>query len=341
MKVTPLQQDSQAWLEWRNTGLGASDAATILGMSPYQTAFGLWEIKTGRKQPPDLSSNPNVRRGNRLEPLARKIAEKFIGEQLEPLCAAEEVDNFILTSFDGITKNRKIVAELKCPHPSTFADVLNEGEDSKAYKLYWVQCQQQLLVSKAEKAILIFFIKGEDGNKDRIIPFEVLPDKTFQQNTLIPKLRKFWECINTDTPPERDPKRDPCEVDGKSWHELAIDYHPLKTEIKQLKVQLKKLEAQVKPYEQKFIELMGSNYKADESGIKVSLVERKQGVDYESIVDELLSILKNRNISLNKDALYIKHGEGNKTPSYRFAVSGNVELPVLEGEVDPTILGWF
>jgi putative phage-type endonuclease len=345
MKVTPLQQDSQAWLEWRDTGLGASDAATILAMSPYETPYGLWQIKTGRKQPSDLSRNPNVQRGNRLEPLARKVAEKYIGKTLYPLCAAEEVENFILTSFDGITKNRKIVAELKCPHPSTFADVLNKGEEAKAYKLYWVQCQQQLLVSNAEKAYLIFFMKGYDGQKDRIIPFEVFPDKTFQQEVLLPKLKWFWECIQTDTPPERDPKRDPCEVDGKSWLELAIEYHPLKTEIKALKAQLKEMEAQVKPYEAKFVELMGDNYKANEAGIKVSRSERKQGVDNELLVDELLSILKKRNINISKEALNKKHCKGKGKSSYRFTVSGNVELPAISSEEDQNQdqanVGWF
>jgi putative phage-type endonuclease len=342
MKVNTLAQDSQEWLEWRNTGLGASDAAVILGMSPYETPYGLWQIKTGKKAPPDLSRNPNVQRGNRLEPLARKVAEKYIGESLDPICAAEEVENFILTSFDGITKNRKTVCELKCPHPSTFADILNEAEDSKAFKLYWIQCQQQLLVSKADKAYLIFFMKGTEGNKDRIVPFEILPDTEFQQEVLIPKLKWFWECINTDTPPERDPRRDPCEVDDKSWLELATEYHPLKQEIKNLKAEIKVLESQVKPYEEKFIELMGNNYKADESGIKVSRSDRKQGVNHELLVEELLIILKKRGVNISKEALERKHSKGMAKAQYRFTVSGNVELPALvEQEDQQTTVGWF
>ena len=344
MKVNTLAQDSQEWLEWRNTGLGASDAAVILGMSPYCTPYGLWQIKTGRKEAPDLSRNPNVQRGNRLEPLARKVAEKYIGEKLEPICAAEEIEEFILTSFDGITVNRKIVCELKCPHPSTFADILNEGKESKAYKLYWVQCQQQLLVSKADKAYLIFFTKGTDGNKDKIVPFEVFPDKEFQQEILIPKLRWFWECITTDTPPERDIRRDPCEVDDKSWLELATDYHPLKQEIKNLKADLKNLEAQVKPYEAKLIELMGDNYKADESGIKVTRSDRKQSIDNELLLDELLNILKKRGVNISKEALRRKHSKGEAKASYRFTVSGNVELPALNEEQNDQqtdVVGWF
>ncbi|MDG1751383.1 MAG: YqaJ viral recombinase family protein, partial [Thalassotalea sp.] len=280
----------------------------------------------------------------RLEPLARKVAEKYIGEMLEPICAAEEIENFILTSFDGITVNRKKVCELKCPHPSTFADVLNEGEEAKAYKLYWVQCQQQLLVSKADKAYLIFFMKGKEGNKDRIIPFEILPDEAFHQEVLIPKLKWFWECITTDTPPERDPRRDPCEVDGKTWLELATEYQPIKQEIKNLKADLKALEEQVKPYEAKFIELMGDNFKADESGIKVTRSDRKQGVDNELLVDELLKILKKRGVNISKEALKRKHCKGEAKPSYRFTVSGNVELPALNDEQEDQQtdnVGWF
>ena len=56
MNIININQNTDEWLIWRNTGLGASDAATILGKNPYQTAFDLWEVMTNRKKPLDLSN---------------------------------------------------------------------------------------------------------------------------------------------------------------------------------------------------------------------------------------------------------------------------------------------
>ncbi len=343
MKVSTLKQDTPEWIEWRNTGLGASDAAVIIGESPYETAFGLWQIKTGRKPPPDFSKNPNVQRGKRLEPLARRIAEQYIGEKLYPLCASEEIEDFILTSFDGITESNEIVCELKCPHPMTFSDVKINGEISKAYKLYWHQAQQQLLVSDAKICYLIFFLKGEDGCKDQIIPFEIYPDKTFQTNILIPTLKHFWQCILDDTEPKRDVKRDPCEVDNKSWAEIANDYIPLKEEIKEYERKLKKLKSEVKPYENRFIDLMQGNYKACESGVKATRVDKNSNTDKDAAIDELLMILSKRKINISKEALLTKHKKDDSF-HYRFSLSNDAEVSlntVLDESSGNDVVGWY
>lgn len=351
MKVTTLNQNTQEWIEWRDTGLGASDASTILGVNPYNTAFGLWQIKTGRKLPPDLSKNPNVQRGNRLESTAKKVAEKYIGEELFPLCASEQVENFILASFDGLTKSHETVVELKCPHQTTFDDVKENGKESKAFKLYCIQVQQQLLVADAKRGYLIFYLKGTDGQKDQIIPFTIMPDKEYQKDVLMPALKEFWECIKSDTPPKRDIKRDPCDVDEKSWKEISLEYHSIKQEQRSSEAKAKSFKEKVKPFEERFIELMGNNFKAEESGVRVTRIDRKSGVDYEILVEELLLILKKRGVNISKEALVNKHKKQQSKPSYRFTLTGKAPVATVKTEIKqttsnesasiPHIVSWF
>lgn len=54
------------WLAERRKGIGGSDIAALLGMSPFKTPVDLWLDKTGRADPtPD---NPAMRLGRELEP---------------------------------------------------------------------------------------------------------------------------------------------------------------------------------------------------------------------------------------------------------------------------------
>lgn len=50
----------EEWLDIRQQGIGSSDAAVAVGLSPYKSALSLWLEKTGRKQPEDLSSKEAV-----------------------------------------------------------------------------------------------------------------------------------------------------------------------------------------------------------------------------------------------------------------------------------------
>ena len=45
------------WLEERKNGIGGSDAAAIMGVSPYMDTITLWEIKTGKRQEPEVSNS--------------------------------------------------------------------------------------------------------------------------------------------------------------------------------------------------------------------------------------------------------------------------------------------
>ena len=65
------------WLEYRRKGLGGSDAAAVLGISPFRTARDLYYDKLGIVTADDQENWVALEVGNLLEPLvARIFAEK-------------------------------------------------------------------------------------------------------------------------------------------------------------------------------------------------------------------------------------------------------------------------
>lgn len=70
--------DNDEWLAERNKGVGGSDVAAIVGVSPWNTVAKLWMEKTGRIKPEDISDKPYVKFGNDMEPLiGRWYAERY------------------------------------------------------------------------------------------------------------------------------------------------------------------------------------------------------------------------------------------------------------------------
>lgn len=79
----------------RSTVLGGSDAAAVMGLSPWETPVELWQAKTGRK-PKSLIVDPAAEkryaRGHKLEPFIRDMAVdklREMGLQVELLACNE------------------------------------------------------------------------------------------------------------------------------------------------------------------------------------------------------------------------------------------------------------
>lgn len=198
MRVVTTKQGGKDWHAWRGTGLGASDAPAVMGVSPYQTRFELWAEKTGLLARQEL--NPfavaAMRRGNELEPVARaKYEKEHAGGVLFPPVSGEH-DDFpeIRASLDGYNVDLNKFIEIKCP---------GKEDQSKARKgivpdKYAVQMQVQFAVTGAESADYVSF----DG-KDELIVIPVKPDKKFQ-GEIIQSMREFWELVTNKTPPKTD-----------------------------------------------------------------------------------------------------------------------------------------
>ncbi len=73
MSIVVLPKDHEGWLQERKFGIGASDAAALLGMSKWKTNQQLWEEKVGIREPEDISDKPYVQYGHDAEPHIRAL----------------------------------------------------------------------------------------------------------------------------------------------------------------------------------------------------------------------------------------------------------------------------
>ncbi len=110
-KIVNLQQRTKEWLEWRNQGIGASDAPAIMGENPWKSAAHLLQEKCGRTT---YKSNAAMERGAALEPEARKCYEAKVGFRVVPACLQSVKFEWLRASVDGLATNGSTVVEIKC-----------------------------------------------------------------------------------------------------------------------------------------------------------------------------------------------------------------------------------
>jgi len=155
-----LIQGTQDWLEYRKNHFNASDAAAMIGISPYKSRDALLEeMATGNTKPIDAATKRIFDEGHRLESIARPIAEDIVGEELYSPTMSKEVEGMKLSaSFDGLTMLDDITWEHKSWNKS-LGENLSKGIVPEAYK---PQLEQQLLISGAEKCL---FMASNDNDE--------------------------------------------------------------------------------------------------------------------------------------------------------------------------------
>lgn len=73
LEKVKLKHNSPEWLQFRKSGIGGSEAAAILGLSPFKTNVEVWEEKVGLREPKDISDNPAVKYGKQAEDMLVKL----------------------------------------------------------------------------------------------------------------------------------------------------------------------------------------------------------------------------------------------------------------------------
>ncbi|MEI8574794.1 endonuclease [Methylomonas sp. LW13] len=282
MNVIDVSQRSAAWRHWRSQGVSASEAAVIMNRSPYKSPWRLWAEKIGLVLEASLDNNPLIRAGIQQEPEALQRFEDKHELMLLPLCGESEQYPLMRASFDGLSDANEPV-EIKCPHETTFLDVLLNREVSAAYQLYWCQVQQQLLVAEAERGFLFFYHQGQD------VEFEIQRDETFLTE-LIESAMAFWSAVKSKKEPSKDPERDLYLPKGdaeQQWQQLAASYRNSAVKIADLKAELKTLEDSQAAIENTLVLLMGEYLAAEHSGLRISRFQSQGAIDYKAALQAL------------------------------------------------------
>lgn len=299
--IVQLEQGSDEWKQWRKTGITATDAVVINGMSPYKSEWRLYAEKKGIAIEPDLSRNPLVRRGNFYEDAARdhmadfllehdpspevlEAANIHLKEVLTPHCIQMKKYPMLRASLDGMRNNGE-PTELKVPSERTFEDVLKRGRDSKAYRLYYPQVQHQIMVAGADRGWLLFFQPDQDVTP---ICFEVLRDRGFIKNN-VALCAAFFKKLSNNTPPEKNEEKDvyyPEDADqAEAWFLHAPVAYRLEKHRRSLKKQLDAIDAQLSEHKAALAVCMGGFMKGEYGGIRLSRSERKGAVDWQRMIE--------------------------------------------------------
>ena len=210
MKIVRMLQGSPEWHEHRRCYRNASETPAVLGESPWQTLYQLWQVKLGLVEP-DVT--PAMRHGSEMEPAARAAYERQTGLIMQPLVV---VEGQYSASLDGITLSGDRILEIKCPvkgHDSTLWQEVTAGQLPNHFG--W-QLQHQLMVTGAVIADLFVFGSG-DG-----ILLQVVPDPS-SWPAIHEAWDRFWEYLMTKTPPPLT-KGDVRERDDPEWRSAAAQY---------------------------------------------------------------------------------------------------------------------
>lgn len=196
--VDTRELSHQQWLAVRNQGIGSSEAAAAIGLSPYVSPLELWQRKTAREPAPDLQGNEAVFWGSALEPLIAQVYQERTGRRVRRVNAVLQhpEHRFMLASLDRTVEGDGIL-EVKTAgwrSASAWEDGIPE--------VYQCQVLHQLAVTGRAWADVAVLIAGQEFRVYRIHRGEDGCEARIAQ--LIAREQEFWQYVQSDTPPPVD-----------------------------------------------------------------------------------------------------------------------------------------
>jgi len=202
-----MVQGSSEWHRFRSGGIGASDVAVVLGISPFKTRFQLWAEKAGLAKPAPFHPRAisAMERGKLLEDEIRAWYEGKTGRKSPPSVGVNPDCAQMLASFDGLTDDGRVV-EIKAPGKKDHGD----AKKGKISAKYMAQVQAQLAVAGREVADYVSHDGSRDLSTGRLsdaggVIIEVRADKEFQAR-IVAAIQEFWALVESKQAPDVDAK---------------------------------------------------------------------------------------------------------------------------------------
>lgn len=193
--------DRESWLADRLHGIGASEAAAIVGLSPWQTATGLWEEKVNRAESENISDDEAVSRGVRLEPVIRDLF-KAVHPEFETAhhpydMLFQKERPWLFATLDGeLTETetgRMGILEIKTAAPTGKAGW--SKWDNLIPPQYYTQLLHQLMATGYDFAVLYAALFGNDGNISIREYWLERDDCEEDMAWLVLKEQEFWDSV--------------------------------------------------------------------------------------------------------------------------------------------------
>lgn len=195
MTAADMEASREKWLKVRRGSIGGSEAAAIMGLSPWKSAYTLWLEKTGQLQEEDKADNEAVHFGSLLENI---VAAEFChreGKKVKKcgLYRSREFP-FLTGSFDRLVIGEN--AGLECKTTSAYAR--DKWDDGQIPPAYYVQCQHYMLVSGLPRWYIACLVGG-----NHFVSWIVERDEG-DIAMLLEAERAFWDKVQRGVMPEID-----------------------------------------------------------------------------------------------------------------------------------------
>lgn len=253
----------EEWLEERKKGIGASEAGTVMGVSPFKTPQKLWMQKTGRLAPEPES--PAMREGHWLEYATAAAFEDMTGATVDPSTlgdwlAVDDDSPWLRVSPDRCYWENGTKPEDRTPENWCVLELksTNKPVDPENPPLYWIlQLQYQMGVLGARKGALCWIDKSAHAN-EQAFGYKLYDSKENVWQSLKNRLTQFWKVnIGQDICPEPINGEDvlmqnPFAKSGESVPasddlvQSINRYKQLKTDIKTLEDEVSGIEDAIK-----------------------------------------------------------------------------------------------
>jgi putative phage-type endonuclease len=210
MAIEPLEQedllaafigrgvkDRDVWLAARKLGIGGSDAAAALALSPWKTPLALYQEKRGEVEPDDLSDNEFVQWGIILEDVVARHYARKTGRKVRRVnrILKSKAHPFMLCNLDRDIVKSEGGLECKTADARVGERWGEEGTDDVPVP-YLIQCHHNIYVADLAWMDLAVLIGGNDFRTYRI------PRRDDIIAGLIEKETAFWARVQTEDPPE-------------------------------------------------------------------------------------------------------------------------------------------
>lgn len=192
----------EEWLQHRQ-GIGASEAGAICGWG-FKTKLELWEEKTGRRTPDDLSDNERVSFGNNVEEPMRALYRVLYPQyelQFEPFTVLRRDDHhtFAFYTPDGWLTEKETGRRglWECKSATCISKADWEKWRDKVPMGYYAQVLHGMFVGDFEYADLFAILLNQ--NRDATIRryhFE-RSDCEADMNWVLEQATDFWQSVQT------------------------------------------------------------------------------------------------------------------------------------------------
>lgn len=261
MKIVNYEQGSQEWLDWRKNRITATEAAVLLGHSPYTTPYKGWQRKTG--QIPEQAVTPAMIRGQNDEPEARRLFIEEYGIEMTPCCIESELINYLGASLDGLSPCGKYLLEVKSQLPVNGVRIDHYDQMQHAMLASDDTIELGYYVSYYNREIRVFLVK---------------PDMEWRENYK-KEAKEYWKKVIFHEAPALSPEDYRNMSSFPEWRGFAEQYVEICEKIKVFE-ELKE------SYRKELIKLCGDQNGMG-SGVKVLKKHARGRIDYKEACDVL------------------------------------------------------